>query len=130
MLTGGCLCASIRFTISGEHTKIDMCHCSLCRKVSGSGHCAAVLTYEENLKWLAGEELIQIYKHTETFTPAFCKKCGSPVPLIGHNGYCFVPAGSLDNDPTIGVWKHLFVASKATWDAIGDDAPQYTERPE
>jgi hypothetical protein len=129
MLSGSCLCEGVKFTLDGEYTKIDKCHCSLCRKVSGSGHCACVLTYAENLTWVHGEDLVTTYQHSETYTPSFCRRCGSPVPLIGKNEYCFVPVGCLDQEPGVGIWKHLFVGSKAAWDVIGDDAPQYDERP-
>jgi hypothetical protein len=129
VLNGSCLCGGVRFTVSGEYTKIDKCHCSICRKISGSGHCACIITRPENLTWVSGRELVRTYVHSERCTPSFCERCGCPVPLIGNLGYCFVPAGALDDDPGVGTWKHLFVDSKAPWDAIGDDAPQYAERP-
>ncbi len=129
MLNGSCLCKGVSFTLKGEYTKIDKCHCSLCRKASGSGHCACLLTLAENLTWIDGEELIRTYEYSDIYTPSFCQRCGSPVPLIGKSGYCFVPVGSLNEDPDVDIWKHLFVASKASWDIIGDDAPQFDERP-
>ncbi len=36
MVRGSCLCGAVRFEITGETTKIGMCHCSKCRKVSGA----------------------------------------------------------------------------------------------
>ena len=32
MLLGSCLCKGIRFQISGTHSKVIVCPCSLCRK--------------------------------------------------------------------------------------------------
>ena len=40
---------------------------------------------------------------------------------------CFVPAGVLDDDPGPEVMGHIYVGSKASWDYIGDSAPQHDE---
>lgn len=129
VLSGGCLCGAVRFEITGGTSQLDKCHCSLCRKASGSGHTTTAITYADNLRWLSGEDAIRSYEYSEIYTPHFCGTCGSPVPLVGKFGYCFIPVGSLDDDPGLKVYKHIFVASKASWDHIGDDAPQYAERP-
>ncbi len=48
--------------------------------------------------------------------------------MIGAEGKLFwVPAGLLDDDPGVGVVQHIFAGSKADWDVIGDDAPQFDE---
>ena len=36
MVTGGCLCGSVRFEITGPIRNIVHCHCSRCRKAQGS----------------------------------------------------------------------------------------------
>jgi hypothetical protein len=33
----------------------------------------------------------------------------------------------LDDDTGVEVAHHIFVGDKASWDVIGDDAPQYDE---
>ena len=38
-----------------------------------------------------------------------------------------VPVGLLDGNPDIKVGDHIFVGSKASWDIIGDNAPQLDE---
>ena len=40
-----------------------------------------------------------------------------------------VTLGSVDGDPGIQIDMHIFVNSKAAWDHIGGDAPQYPESP-
>ena len=40
-----------------------------------------------------------------------------------------VPAGSLDSDPGIRVQAHIFVDSKAGWDRITDQVPQFSGMP-
>ena len=36
MLTGRCLCGQVAYEIDGEIGPIDFCHCSYCRRASGS----------------------------------------------------------------------------------------------
>nr|QQZ51761.1 hypothetical protein JKL49_13180 [Phenylobacterium glaciei] len=36
VLTGSCLCGARAYEIEGELDGVWMCHCSLCRKASGS----------------------------------------------------------------------------------------------
>jgi len=122
-LEGSCLCGAIRFRVRGPYTEREVCHCSLCRKLSGGGFTTTIATYADNLEWLQREANITSYYHSEIYTPNFCSTCGSPVPLVGKAGYCFITAGALDTNVAIGVSKHLFAGSKAEWDEISDDAP-------
>ncbi len=38
--TGSCLCGAVRFRIEGEFERFYLCHCSHCRKDTGSAHAA------------------------------------------------------------------------------------------
>jgi hypothetical protein len=40
-----------------------------------------------------------------------------------------VPAGLLDDAETIEVGVHLFTGSKASWETIPSDAPQFETKP-
>lgn len=41
-----------------------------------------------------------------------------------------MPAGLLDDNVSLEVGVHLFVGSKASWDEISLDVPQYAAMPE
>jgi len=130
MIRGSCLCGGVRFEIEGRVSGIGQCHCSLCRKVSGSVGDATLLTAARSFRWTQGEELVQSWRRPSGFGSHFCRACGSPLPRLHASGKLYaVPAGALDDDPGTGVVQHIFVASKAPWDAIGGDAPQYAEGP-
>ena len=128
MIQGSCLCGGVRFEITGKVSAIGQCHCSLCRKVSGTASNAALLTARASLRWTQGEELAQIYTRPTSWTTTFCRVCGSPLPLPHPNGKLFwVPAGLLDDDPDTRVEQHIYVGSKAPWDEIAGTAPQYKD---
>jgi hypothetical protein len=40
-----------------------------------------------------------------------------------------VALGTVDGDPGVQIEMHIFVDSKAPWDCIGGNAPQYPEFP-
>ncbi len=129
MIRGSCLCGGVRFEISGDLTAIGMCHCSLCRKVSGVASNAEFMTATANLKWIAGEDLLQTYTLAKGWRTTFCRSCGSPAPKLHPSGGAWwVPAGLIDGDPGVRVEGHIFVGSKASWDEIAGGAPQFDEK--
>jgi hypothetical protein len=128
MIRGSCLCGGVRFEITGKVSGIGQCHCSICRKASGTASNAALLTAARSLRWVAGEELAQEYVRPSGWRTQFCRHCGSPLPQLHPTGKVFwVPAGLLDDDPGGRVEQHIFIGSKAAWDEIAGDAPQYEE---
>ncbi len=50
MYKGSCLCGSIYFQLQGTLTDIIHCHCSLCRKASGSAYATNGFINAEDLK--------------------------------------------------------------------------------
>jgi hypothetical protein len=58
MLTGGCLCGGVRFEIDAPLGPIIYCHCSLCRRVSGSAFVANATVRTEVFRIVAGEATI------------------------------------------------------------------------
>jgi hypothetical protein len=129
--TGGCLCGAVRYEVRGRLPPVGMCHCSLCRRASGTGSNAVLNVRAERFVWLAGEDHRRSFHLPSGWGTNFCPTCGCPTPHPTSRGdRYFVPAGSLDADPGPRVAGHIFVGSKASWNVIGDDAPQFDEFPE
>ena len=130
MIRGSCLCGGVRFAVDGRISAIGMCHCSQCRKVSGTASNAVILTAAANVEWIEGEDLVTTWNKPSGWGATFCRVCGSPVPRTHPQGkICWVPVGVLDQDPGVKVERHIFVGSKACWDEIAGDAEQFDERP-
>ena len=128
MIEGSCLCGGVRFELHPGYTDIYQCHCSRCRKVSGAASNAVVVAPASSLVWLSGRELGKRYLLDGDWPVEFCANCGSKLPTADENGQTYwVPAGLLDADPGVAVGAHIYVDSKADWDEIGGDAPQYPE---
>ena len=128
MIRGSCLCQGVTFQVDGKISDIGYCHCSKCRKVSGANSNAVLITAAKSFIWLQGEDLVKVYEMSDGWASTFCSGCGSPLPMSGAEGKLYwVPVGALDDDPGVPVAQHIFVDSKASWEVIGDDAPQYPE---
>lgn len=130
-MRGTCLCGEVSFEIAGPMPRLYLCHCSLCRKQGGSASNASLVIHGENFRWIGGERRISSYERPTGFRSHFCSRCGSPVPNpLADTDYYWVPAGLLDGDAKLQVGAHLFVGSKAAWDAIPAGPPQYETSPE
>ena len=132
MVRGGCLCGGVRFEIARAVGPFELCHCSRCRKASGSAFVAGLGVRTEDFRLVAGRELIAAYEapileHPPAYRTAFCIRCGSPVPdpLPGARWF-EVPAGLLDDDPGVRPDRHIFVDRKAPWSPLVDDLPKLT----
>jgi len=130
-LSGSCLCGAVRYTASGEAQKFYHCHCSRCRKATGTGH-ASNLFLKGTLTWDSGEDLVRTYKlpEAERFSNTFCSTCGGRVPrFIEQYGMVFIPAGSLDDEPDISPQAHIFMGSRASWSCHEEEVAEFDAYP-
>lgn len=119
-LQGGCLCRGVRYTVVGTPQRFYFCHCSRCRKVTGSAHAANVFV-QGSLTWDCGESQVAQFKlpEAERFTNTFCSRCGSRLPrAVPQRGVVIVPAGSLDGEPTLAPQAHIHAGSSAGWSCL------------
>lgn len=123
---GACLCGTVRFEISGEFEAFYLCHCSRCRKDSGSAHGANLFSTKARLSWLSGQDRIKSYQLPETrHAKSFCSECGSALPREPMTGAMLVvPAGSLDSAIDIRPTAHICCESRAEWDADLGSVPK------
>lgn len=116
---GSCLCKKVAFEVIGEFKVFYLCHCSRCRKETGSAHAANLFSNTAEFQWISGEEIVKTYRLPNTrFAKSFCVNCGSALPTVGENNKSIlVPAGSLDSDVNLRPDGHIHMDSKANWDS-------------
>lgn len=128
-LTGSCLCGAVTFTATGQPRRFYHCHCSRCRKASGTGH-ASNLFLKGALSWDSGEDQVAVYRHrsAERFSNTFCRVCGGRLPrFIEGAGVVMIPAGSLDDEPPLKPEARIFTGSRAGWSCTDDGLPAFEE---
>src|SRR5678816_4423673 len=62
MIHGGCLCGGVRFEITRVVGPFELCHCTRCRKASGSAFVPWLWARREDFRLVQGGELIQSYE--------------------------------------------------------------------
>lgn len=129
---GRCLCQTVTYAITGHLGIFQYCHCSRCRKFTGSAFAANLLVSPADFQWLSGEESVGRYALAEAkhFATAFCQHCGSSLPWLAQSGKAVVvPAGSLDDDPGIRPLQNIFWGSRAVWAVESGSLPMHDELP-
>jgi len=127
MARGECNCGAIRFEIATDISSVIVCHCSICRRATGSNGMAVIVVDNNDFKWTGGEDLIKSWKKPDAdWQRWFCRCCGSPVPGINDESRMFVPAGTIkDGGEFLAITDHIWVDSKANWDQIGDSGRRH-----
>jgi len=127
MYKGGCLCRAIRFEITGPIRNIVYCHCSQCRKAQGSAFATNGIVKVQDFELIGGEHSLTGYESTPGQVKYFCKVCGSPIMSKSNSraDEVRIRLGTIDSDISERPEAHIFVTSRANWEDIGGDLPQY-----
>ncbi len=130
--TGSCLCGEVHYEITGSLGIFQYCHCSRCRKFTGSAHAANIIVAPNQFKWIKGEEYLGRFEVAEAkhFATSFCNKCGSSLPWKSKSEKSvIIPAGTLDDDPEIRPFQNIFYESKADWYVEASELIKHKELP-
>ncbi len=126
-LTGECFCGEIKYEVNGSLRDARSCHCSRCRKAFSSQASAYALVNPSDFQWICGKDLLTSYVSKHGFGLQFCKQCGSTLCGIYQNEVHGVTLGCINEDPELEIGRHIFVGSKASWEVIPKNVPQYDE---
>jgi hypothetical protein len=127
MLAGGCFCGAVRYRVPDEFRYAMNCHCSNCRRTTGSAFKPFAGIEWEKLAVTEGREKLMLYGDALGHD-AHCRVCGSLLySRVRDGAFAHVAMGTLADDPGIRPSRHIFVGSKAPWFTITDDLPQSEE---
>ena len=132
-IRGSCLCERVAFEAAPPFGPMTNCHCSRCRKMVSAAYATDFGAPIAGFHWLRGREHVRDFALPDPrwFMTSFCEVCGSVLPHVARNdpNSVLIQVGALDDDPGIRPVLHLFVGSKAAWEAITDALPQHDEYP-
>ncbi|CAN5254233.1 GFA family protein [soil metagenome] len=125
ILAGKCFCGAVQYEVADAFLYAMNCHCSNCRRTTGSAFKPFAGIEREKLALLAGADDLLVYGDDKA-NDTHCKACGSLVYSVVRDGaYVHVAMGSLVDAPSIRPTRHIFVGAKAPWFTITDELPQY-----
>ena len=127
MMSGHCNCGAVAWELSAEPLGVFVCHCSICRRATGTNGNAVLVIGNDDFRWTEGGEYISTWKKPgHDWQTWFCKICGSQLPGVNDETRMFIPAGSIaEGAERLRVIHHIWVDSKASWDEIGDSGKQH-----
>ena len=128
--SGGCLCGAVRFETTGRLREVIACHCSQCRRQTGSYYAATDVAVE-HLR-LVGQSTLSWYRASETARRGFCSRCGSALFWQADGSEKIsVLAGAFDQPSGLRMGYHIFCDDKANFYELPEDGlPRYPrERP-
>lgn len=129
-LAGSCLCGKVKIRVADEFDFLGYCHCSECRKWSGSAFAAGGRVNSGDFEIISGEEFVSFYPKSEATSLGFCSSCGASLFSKKHKQDKYVVRlGILDDVPTRKPNVHIFAASKAPWFEITDELDKFDEVP-
>lgn len=131
-IKGSCLCGSVAYEFLNEYKVFQYCHCSRCRKFTGSAHASNIVVDPDKFHWTRGEEFVGRFELPEArhFATCFCRNCGSSLPWLTKSHKAIViPAGTLDDDPEIRPIQNIYFVDRAPWYEDPDDLIKYDELP-
>ncbi|WP_448548105.1 GFA family protein [Thalassotalea fusca] len=124
---GSCLCKAVKVAIKGEISSIIHCHCSLCRKSTGSAYATNGFVNTSDFQMLSGQEAIASYELKPGKARHFCRICASPIYSSNSADPTRIRLrlGLLDSDIEERPISHNFVTSKANWEEFDSNLPHY-----
>lgn len=127
MYFGKCLCGAVEIKIAGGIKDIIHCHCSLCRKNSGTAYATNGFIATKGFEVVTGAEKLASFSFKVGRQRYFCSQCGCPVYSSNEDDptRLRIRLGIIDSDISERPISHNFVSSKASWDNLDADLPRY-----
>ncbi len=125
--TGSCLCGAITYKITGEMAKVTACHCSQCRKQTGTYYSASTIA-DDQIEIHDERDRLNWYSASEQAQRGFCSNCGSAMFWKRNSSKNMsVLVGTLDGESGLEFGKHIFAESKGDYYELPEDQTQFPE---
>lgn len=123
MRCGGCLCGRVLYQTQAAFGPATACHCTQCRKITGSYSIAAPVPAADLIiqgapKWFAA---------SASARRGFCPDCGSYLFWDEGDGLIWVSLGTVDGSSGTRLENHIFCAYKGDEYDLADAVPHYSE---
>ncbi len=133
-ITGSCLCGNVTFAYTGDVAAAAYCHCTDCRKTTGSAFNISIGMPRAGFEITGGapREFTKTAESGQPITRHFCADCGAPLYTSspGNPDMVYVKAGALDDPDTVKPAYQSWTRSRVSWSKIDDGLPGYeTDRP-
>ena len=121
---GGCACGAVRYAFSGKMMWHGICHCAVCRKMSGAAFGAWFGVFRDNCETTGDIAFYEITADSGNIVRrGTCAICRSPV--YNQNSkmpdVLIIAAGSLDRPELFAPRMRLYADNAPAWCASDND---------
>lgn len=123
-----CYCGKVQMEIRGLPVSVSICHCTVCRRLSGGVYSQQSLHSQKNFTCEATENDLWSIQTSPNVTRYRCKECGSPVyATLGKGKTYVVPRSALINiakdDKSFAPTHHMHYKQRMI--SVEDDLPKF-----
>jgi hypothetical protein len=132
---GGCLCGAVRYQVTDEPFWAGVCHCTFCKKRTGSAFSLEAYFDESAVQTKSGALKTYEFRSDESnrwLKTEFCSTCGTTVSFITEffPGSRLIAVGTFDDPNWIEPEVHVWTRSAAHWMAFPADVPVFETVPQ
>lgn len=127
ILTGGCLCGAVRYEAKDPIEDAVHCHCTMCRRASGS----VVVTWFSvplgNFRYVRGKP--DLYRSSSHGERRFCSRCGAQLTFhtVHEPNLIEVTVGTLDHPEDVRPDRHIWTSTRVHWLKLDEHLPSHAE---
>lgn len=127
---GGCLCGAVRYLARDVPHHLHVCHCSMCRRISGLATLSVFVPYASLM--IEGADHVATYVSSTWASRSFCEVCGAGLWYrLTTDGSVeadyILSAGTLDDLSGMVIDREIHIDSKPDAYALSGDHPRLTE---
>lgn len=130
---GRCQCSGIRYEIRSQPVSLAACHCSECKRQSGTAFGMSLIVPREGFVLLAGtpSSWTRPADRGGSVECFFCPDCGTRIYHASTNMSLTynVKPGTLDDPSWLEPRVHVFAARRLPWVQIPEGVPALEEGP-
>lgn len=132
---GGCLCGNVRYRVAAEPNLTGVCHCTLCKRRTGSAIGISAYFDESAVQIITGVMNTYESRSDESnrwVKSEFCPTCGTTVTWTGElfPGARGIAVGTFDDPNWIKPLAHFWTRSALHWMAFPADAQVFETIPQ
>ena len=114
MLTGGCFCDAVRYTVTGTPFNATNCHCSICRRTAGAPFVAWLSVRPDEFHLERGEPTR--FQSSAQGERSFCARCGTQLTFRSAGlDEVDVTIASLDDPELVPPADNTRTSSRLSW---------------
>jgi hypothetical protein len=127
VLTGGCLCGAVRYTVSGRPASVGYCHCRLCRHSVGAPVVPWASYPPARVAWTSGAPVW--YRSSAKAERGHCAVCGTSLAFryVAGGPTVDITLASLDDPEALRPEYHIWTDSQLHWFDVADHLPRYPD---